>query len=111
MNVYTVREQDIGRVNVFTTKKRAIQYLRWYGYRLEVKTDMIEIWGTDYNQASKGYFRAYLEFKPLLGANHNYKYECKQLRATVRYLYEKTRHLQHHVSVLEKLLTLYEKEG
>lgn len=60
---------------------------------------MVEIWGRDYNQASTGYFRAYLEFKPLLGANHNYKYECKQLRATVRYLHEKIRHLQHQVSV------------
>lgn len=37
MNVYTVCEQDMGRVNVFTTKRHAIQYLRWCGYRLKVK--------------------------------------------------------------------------
>lgn len=66
MNVYTVREQDMGRVNVFATKKHAVHYLRWCGYRLKVETDMVEIWGRDYNQALTGYFRAYLECKPQL---------------------------------------------
>lgn len=110
MNVYTVHEEDMGLVNVFTTKKRAIQYLCWRGYCFKVKTDMFEIWGRDLNQSKTGYFKAYLEFKPLLGANHNYKYECKQLRATVRYLHEKIRHLRHQVNALGELVTLYEKE-
>lgn len=111
MDVYIVHELDMERVNVFTTKKRAVRYLLWCGYRLNAKTDMIELWGRRYNQPKPGYFRAYLECKPLLGAKHNYKYECKQLRATVRYLHEKIRRLQHQVSALGEFVTTYEKEG
>lgn len=111
MNVYTVLEQDPLRVNVFTTQKRAVRYLYRYGYRPMSQTDLYEIWGRDCSQFQAGYFGAYLECKPLLGANHNYKYECKQLRATVRYLHETIRHLRHQVSALEELITAYEKEG
>ena len=33
MNVYIVREQDMERVNAFATKKQAVHYLLWCGYR------------------------------------------------------------------------------
>lgn len=64
------------RVNVFTTKKHAIRYLYRCGYHYMTETDTLEIWSRYYNRSRTGRFRAYLECKSLLGANHNYKYEC-----------------------------------
>lgn len=56
------------------------------------------------------FFRAYLEEKKLVGAEHNYKYECKQLRATVRYLHRKIDKLQNQVAMLRALCDVYLKE-
>jgi phage shock protein A len=56
------------------------------------------------------FFRAYLEEKKLVGAKHNYKYECKQLRATVRYLHRKIDELQNQVAMLRALCDVYLKE-
>lgn len=111
MNVYTVREQGMWYINIFATKKHAIQHLHRYGYRLMADTDMYEIWDRGLDPSQAAYSRAYLECKPLIGAEHNYKHECKQLRATVRHLHETIRHLRHQVSALEELITAYEKEG
>lgn len=98
MNIYIVREQDMERVEVFTSRKRAVRYLYSWGYHPKVETDTFEIWGRDYNQPKRGFFRAYLEEKELKGAKHNYKYECKQLRATVRYLHRKIDKLQNQLA-------------
>ena len=56
------------------------------------------------------FFRAYLEEKKLVGAEHNYKYECKQLRATVRYLHRKIDKLQNQLALLRALCDVYLKE-
>lgn len=56
MNVYIVREQDMERVEVFTSRKRAVRYLYSWGYHPKVETDMFEIWGRDYNQPERGFF-------------------------------------------------------
>lgn len=103
MNIYIVREQDMERVEVFTSRKRAVRYLYYWGYHPKVETDMFELWGRDYNQPERGFFRAYLEEKKLVGAEHNYKYECKQLRATVRYLHRKIDKLQNQHLKIDKL--------
>ena len=105
-----VREQDMERVKAFTSRKRAVRYLYSWGYHPKVETDMFEIWGRDYNQPERGFFRAYLEEKELVGAEHNYKYECKQLRATVRYLHRKIDKLQNQVALLRALCDVYLKE-
>ena len=110
MNVYIVREQDMERVEAFTSRKRAVRYLYSWGYHPKVETDMFELWGRDYNQPERGFFRAYLEEKKLVGAEHNYKYECKQLRATVRYLHRKIDKLQNQVAMLRALCDVYLKE-
>lgn len=98
MNIYIVREQDMERVEVFTSRKRAVRHLYYWGYHPKVETDTFELWGRDYNQPERGFFRAYLEEKELVGAEHNYKYECKQLRATVRCLHRKIDKLQRHLA-------------
>ena len=103
MNIYIVREQDMERVKAFTSRKRAVRYLYSWGYHPKVETDMFELWGRDYNQPERGFFRAYLEEKELVGAEHNYKYECKQLRATVRYLHRK---IDEHADELVRLAAL-----
>ena len=100
MNIYIVQEQDMERVEVFTSRKRAVRYLYSWGYHPKFETDMFEIWGRDYNQPERGFFRAYLEEKELVGAEHNYKYECKQLRATVRYLHRKIDKMQNQLATL-----------
>lgn len=110
MKIYIVREQDMERVEVFTSRKRAVRYLYSWGYHPKVETDMFEIWGRDYNQPERGFFRAYLEEKKLRGAEHNYKYECKQLRATVRYLHRKIDKLQNQRALLRALCDVYLKE-
>lgn len=46
----------------------------------------------------------------LVGAEHNYKYECKQLRATVRYLHRKIDKLQTQRALLRALCDVYLKE-
>lgn len=107
MNVYIVREQDMERVEVFTSRKRAVRYLYFWGYHPKVETDTFELCGRDYNQPKRGFFRAYLEEKKLVGAKHNYKYECKQLRATVRYLHRKIDKLQHQIALLRALCDIY----
>jgi hypothetical protein len=94
MNVYIVHEERM-YCNVFTTKKQAVQHLYRYGYHFVANIGTCEAWDKPCDPGSVGCFMAYLECKPLIGANHNYKYECKQLRATVRYLHEKIRRLQH----------------
>ena len=110
MNIYIVREQDMERVEVFTSRKRAVRHLYYLGYRPKVETDMFELWGRDYSQPERGFFRAYLEEKKLRGAKHNYKYECNQLRATVRYLHRKIDQLQIQRALLRALCDDYLKE-
>ena len=110
MKIYIVREQDMERVKAFTSRKRAVRYLYSWGYRPKVETDMFELWGRDYNQPERGFFRAYLEEKELVGAEHNYKHECKQLRATVRYLHRKIDKLQNQRALLRALCDVYLKE-
>lgn len=100
MNIYIVREQDMERVEAFTSRRRAVRYLYYRGYHPRVETDRFELWGRDYNQPERGSFRAYLEEKELVGANHNYKYECKQLRTTLRYLHRKIDKLQNQLALL-----------
>ena len=107
MNIYIVREQDMERVEAFTSRKRAVRYLYSWGYHPKVETDSFELWGRDYNQPERGFFRAYLEEKKLVGAEHNYKYECKQLRATVRYLHRKIDKLQNQRALLRALCDVY----
>lgn len=110
MNIYIVREQDMERVEAFTSRKRAVRYLCSWGYHPKVETDMFEIWGRTMTSPNEVYFRAYLEEKRLVGAEHNYKYECKQLRATVRYLHRKIDKLQIQLALRRALCDVYLKE-
>ena len=110
MKIYIVQEQDMERIEVFTSRKRAVRHLYYLGYHPKVEIDMLEIWVRDYNQPERGFFRAYLEEKKLVGAEHNYKYECKQLRATVRYLHRKIDKLQNQCALLRALCDVYLKE-
>lgn len=65
---------------------------------------------TSPNEVFFFFFRAYLEKKELVGVEHNYKYECKQLRATVRYLHRKIDKLQTQIALLGALWDVYIKE-
>ena len=66
--------------------------------------NVYEVWDKGCNQSQADYSRAYLECKPLIGTEHDYKRECKQLRAMVRYM-------QNQMNLLGELVALYKKEG
>lgn len=102
MKVWIVTTSDLAQTVVFTTRKKAERYMYGLSLREYYGAKGFAIWYRPYNASDGEPFKAYLQQVRLVGAEHNYKHECKQLRATVRYLRGK-------IATLENALVLAAK--